>query len=452
MSLGSGLKTARRLLGGRARETKGAIAVHHTAVDTDSAWDAGEALKNLGDEPTVAQLKALHAWYDEDQDSNLKGAYKLPHHNVSSQGKVGAANMKGCASAMGRLNGGGLDIPSADRKGVYSHLKVHYDDADMEAPDLKSSFAASKSRLRMEIKEITAEGAFEGMLSPYGNVDEGGDVVEAGAYAKTLADHGSKVPLLWQHKPDCPVGELTLEDRKTGLWCKGQLLMALPEAQKAYLLIKSKIVKGLSIGFESVKDAIEDGVRKLKEIRLYEGSIVTFPMNEMALISSVKGHREGKGDFNEELSENQILNSYWQMQSALGNALTSAIWSDLSRDEKVAAANTVLQQFSDAFSAFLPAYLDAIDEAYGETWARNNLETKSGAMISASNADKIKSACQKIKSGHDELMALLENDKAGMATLSTKAAMRTEPAEDHSAAENLSEAEMIDHLRSLIPA
>ena len=132
----------------------------------------------------------------------------------------------------------------------------------------------SKKSMKFEIKEISGEGSFEGLLSPYGNVDLTGDIVEPGAYKKTLQEHGNTVPMLWQHKTDCPIGELTLEDRPDGLWCKGQLLMALPEAQKAYLLIKAKIVKGLSIGYESVKDAIENGVRHLKEIRLYEGSLV----------------------------------------------------------------------------------------------------------------------------------------------------------------------------------
>jgi Escherichia/Staphylococcus phage prohead protease len=146
----------------------------------------------------------------------------------------------------------------------------------------------NKQQLRFEIKEIAEDGSFEGLLSPYGNVDEGGDVVEPGAYTKTIQERGNKVPLLWQHKTDIPIGDLTLEDRADGLWCKGQLLMALEEAQKAYLLIKAGIVKGLSIGFDAIKESYVNSVRRLKEIKLYEGSIVTFPMNEQALITSVK--------------------------------------------------------------------------------------------------------------------------------------------------------------------
>lgn len=152
----------------------------------------------------------------------------------------------------------------------------------------------TKRRMRLEIKEISAAGEFEGMLSPYGNVDNGGDVVEPGAFSKTLKDHGNKVPLLWQHQQDMPIGMLTLEDRPDGLWAKGQLLMDLPEAQKAHLLIKSGIVRGLSIGFQAVRDMLQNGVRHLKEIRLFEGSVVTLPMNEMAMIAEIKSRIERK--------------------------------------------------------------------------------------------------------------------------------------------------------------
>jgi hypothetical protein len=117
----------------------GAIPVHHTKVDKESAWDAGENLKRLGDSPSKDSLRAMHAWVDSDKDAETKTAYKLPHHEVSTDGVVGDANLKGLASAVGRLNGGGLDIPEADRKAVHAHLAAHYKDAGEDAPELKNS-------------------------------------------------------------------------------------------------------------------------------------------------------------------------------------------------------------------------------------------------------------------------------------------------------------------------
>jgi hypothetical protein len=215
--------------------------------------------------------------------------------------------------------------------------------------------------------------------------------------------------------------------------------MELPEAQKAYLLIKAKIVKGLSIGFASVKDSIESGVRHLKEIKLYEGSIVTFPMNERALISSVKSEDgEQKGDFNAELEEIQLYQAGYQMREALSAALASLFWNGLTKEEMLKLAETIIQQFSDAYMAYLPQYIDMLSEKYGdvETWAAKARETKAGAAISAANKDKISSACDTIKGGVDSLLALLE-DKAGATTLATKAAEpQPEPAtKSHSAEE-----------------
>lgn len=320
-----------------------------------------------------------------------------------------------------------------------------------------------KSRLRMEIKEITADGSFEGLLSPYGNVDGGMDVILPGAYTKTIKDNGPKVPMLWQHKSDVPIGELTLDDRKDGLWCSGQLLMELPKAQEAYLLIKNRIVKGLSIGFESVKDSIQNGVRSLKEIRLYEGSIVTFPMNEAAQITSVKS-KESKGDFLEELATNQTLSGYYQMFSALEGAMADCVWSDVAGPDKLAMAKTVLQQFTDTFTDFFPDYLNAIANVYGigvaEEWSsKRDLEikaVKSGARHSAATKSTLMSGLEQIKSGHDAITALLTDeadatddnaDDDDSDTSGGKAAThdtKTEPDSDHSAA--------LEEIRALIPA
>jgi hypothetical protein len=127
------------LMGKKTVEELGAIGVHHTPVDKTGSWDAGANLKRMGDSPSKAALHDMHAWVDDSMDQTKKSAYKLPHHNVNDNGTVGAANMSGVESAMGRLNGGGLDIPAEDRAGVHSHLAAHYKDAGMEAPELKSS-------------------------------------------------------------------------------------------------------------------------------------------------------------------------------------------------------------------------------------------------------------------------------------------------------------------------
>jgi uncharacterized protein len=69
---------------------------------------------------------------------------------------------------------------------------------------------------------------------------------------------------------------------------EGQLLLSDPTAAKAYQFLKAGIIRGLSIGYETVKSAFVDDVRELSELKLWELSVVTFPMNESAMVTGIK--------------------------------------------------------------------------------------------------------------------------------------------------------------------
>jgi HK97 family phage prohead protease len=341
----------------------------------------------------------------------------------------------------------------------------------------------AKQRVSIEIKALQEDGSFEGVLASYNNVDLGGDSILPGAFTKTIKDRGSEIPLLWQHKSDEPIGSLTLVDLPTGLNVKGQLVMELPTAKKAYLLLKMRIIKGMSIGFDTIKDSVENGVRQLKEIRLWEGSIVTFPMNESAMVTSIKsmGGSETKDDFNTELAEVQLQDAGWQMRCALFQALGSVVWaSGITRDDKVTAAQTIIEQFSAVFMEYLPQYLDWLAAEYGDMELMGKLrmeeknfgaalsrkakglvapmELKEGKKFSAATLKSMKEAHEHVKSADDIFTALFDDeadddpenpaDDSGDDTLKSGAATetKTEPVEDHSAA-----AEILTGLRSLIP-
>lgn len=280
-----------------------------------------------------------------------------------------------------------------------------------------------KSRtIGLSIKSVADDGTFEGLLSPYGNVDQGGDVVEPGAFTNSLKANGNTVPMLWQHKPDCPIGSLQLDDREDGLWCKGTLLLDIAEAQKAYSLLKAKIINGLSIGYETVKAKSINGVRHLLELNLFEGSVVTFPMNTSALISAVK-QRESKGDFAEEFNSQQISDQLGQMLSALSSSLCPLPWAGLSRDETLSAAETVLQQFTDTYMTYLPLYLDFLATEYGmdvKSWQTQH-EAKEGRTISASTHQALSTALEHATKAADCLTALLKSEADDPNALATKA-------------------------------
>lgn len=145
-----------------------------------------------------------------------------------------------------------------------------------------------------EIKTISETGAFTGYASVFGNEDLWGDIVVAGAFSKSIAE--KKPAMLWQHNSDEPIGVWAVikEDDK-GLYVEGQLLIdGVAKAKEAYELLAAKAISGLSIGYRAVswewrkKDDSKDEVRLLKEIDLWEISLVTFPANTEARVGDVK--------------------------------------------------------------------------------------------------------------------------------------------------------------------
>lgn len=145
---------------------------------------------------------------------------------------------------------------------------------------------------KLEIKELSDTGEFEGYAAVFGNVDAYGDVIEPGAFKRTL-DHwnrkGKPIPILWQHKPDEPIGAtMTAYEDTNGLYVKGKLILDVPKAKEAYHLMKANVLGGLSIGYRTIKEQWDGEIRRLKEIQLYEWSPVTFPANELATYTSVK--------------------------------------------------------------------------------------------------------------------------------------------------------------------
>jgi uncharacterized protein len=161
----------------------------------------------------------------------------------------------------------------------------------------------------LELKALDDAGTFEGYASVFGNVDSGGDKVMPGAFVEGLASArrtGRTVKMLWNHDPNQPIGvwDDLAEDAK-GLWGKGRMILEVPKAREVHALAKAGAVGGLSIGYRTKEAAPEGNVRLLKKLDLFEVSMVTFPMNERAKVTSVKA--DGLEDITEKLKAGDRL-------------------------------------------------------------------------------------------------------------------------------------------------
>jgi HK97 family phage prohead protease len=144
-----------------------------------------------------------------------------------------------------------------------------------------------RANFNLKIKSIEPDGSFVGMGAVFNNVDLGKDRILPGAFDRTL-QAGKQWPLLWQHDPENPIGTFTAAATQQGLQISGQLLLSDATGAKAYNLLKNNVIRGLSIGYDTVKSAFVDDVRELQELKLWECSIVTFPMNESAMVTGIK--------------------------------------------------------------------------------------------------------------------------------------------------------------------
>ncbi len=145
-----------------------------------------------------------------------------------------------------------------------------------------------------EFKDVTDTGSFVGMGSVFGNIDQGDDVVLPGAFANSLqmcSKSGRMPAMLWQHRPGEPIGAWqSMTETPKGLEVTGRLAMKTQRGAETYELMKMGALSGLSIGGRT-KDFdynAKSGIRTIKAFDLFEVSPVTFPMNDLARVASVK--------------------------------------------------------------------------------------------------------------------------------------------------------------------
>ncbi|MEQ6204288.1 HK97 family phage prohead protease [Sulfitobacter sp. HNIBRBA2951] len=159
-----------------------------------------------------------------------------------------------------------------------------------------------------EVAEVEGGVEIKGYASFFGDADQGGDVVQKGAYAASLKALGAakrSVKMLWQHDPAQPIGvwDVVREDGR-GLFVKGRILQSVEKGREAIALIEAGAIDGLSIGYRTVKAAKNTkGQRLLQELELWEVSLVTFPMLPSARVGAKADGFIRVGDVLREMAE-----------------------------------------------------------------------------------------------------------------------------------------------------
>lgn len=157
----------------------------------------------------------------------------------------------------------------------------------------------------LEIKSMNetdnGEMFIEGYGAYFGNVDGCDDIIEKGAFTKTLSENKGRIAFCWQHEIDEPIGKIeSIEEDGLGL----KLRVRISDSENDIKTkIREGILKEMSVGFQTMIATYDENtdVRTIKEVKLWEVSLVTIAANELAVITNIKSIEEKK-----ELIENAI--------------------------------------------------------------------------------------------------------------------------------------------------
>jgi HK97 family phage prohead protease len=167
-------------------------------------------------------------------------------------------------------------------------------------------------------------GIVEAYVSVMGIVDEDipPDMIENGAFKKTIQERGpagsNKIRVLHQHRWDEVVG-LPLElvehgrdqlpaellekypDATGGLFTKTQFVLDVQRAREDFALYKAGAMDEWSIGFDTLDSDMDKGTddesfRRIKEVRLWEYSPVTWGANQATITTNVKDNEQVEDD------------------------------------------------------------------------------------------------------------------------------------------------------------
>ena len=150
-------------------------------------------------------------------------------------------------------------------------------------------------KLQFKLDQFDAEeGIFSGYGAIFGNIDSGGDIIEPGAFTNALAKGWERVKILALHN-DCwlPIGRpLELREDANGLFLSAKVSDT-SMGKDIKVLLKDGVLNELSIGYDPIVfDYDADGIRHLREVELWEVSLVTWAMNPEATVTGYKSMQE----------------------------------------------------------------------------------------------------------------------------------------------------------------
>lgn len=258
----------------------------------------------------------------------------------------------------------------------------------------------------LEIK-AGADGSLKGYATTYEdpeNADSYGDIVAPGAFNDSIA--GIKtLPMMNSH--DNPIGKWhTFQDDPTGslherkgLWVEGKI-SAIPEGQTVQTLIDDEVIRGLSIGFQTLessdvldhKDQWGWPVRRIIRGELLEISPTAIPANRNAEIMEARDRKSARLSSPPPVpcgchKSGQREEKGTSLIAALDAAIDQEVDDETPRSEIIAAMGDAAGISSSAVDQILNGGIDCPPLPRLEAFGRFLDGTSLSALISAAESD-----------------------------------------------------------------
>lgn len=168
--------------------------------------------------------------------------------------------------------------------------------------------------------------------SVFGNVDSYDDIVERGAFTKTIAEDFSRIKLCVNHglyDVYSIIGKISeLKEDDKGLYIDADILPT-TNGKDIAILVESGAVNELSIGYYTKEshETIINGVayRHLTELKLYEISIVTRAANDQATILSTQRKSEDTAKEIKAMSDTELTELKTTIDQEYNNRVTTIL-------------------------------------------------------------------------------------------------------------------------------
>ncbi|MEU1284914.1 HK97 family phage prohead protease [Kitasatospora sp. NPDC005856] len=236
-----------------------------------------------------------------------------------------------------------------------------------------------------------AEGQFTALVSVFGSEDSVGDVVQPGAFTKTLANWSAKgdpIPVIWSHDWGDPFSHvgivLNAEETADGLLVTGQIedVDTNPKAAQVYRLLKGRRVTQFSFAYDVVQGAWVEGTDaqggwygyyELRELKLYEVGPCLVGANQETELLAAKATALAAGAKEGRVLASKHVDRLKEAHQALGEVIAAAEPEKNTEPTGSAAAATAPAKTLDTDELF-DRFADLMAAKYGLTTITSSTE------------------------------------------------------------------------------